>query len=137
MSMGMGGAPKRVIGSSKPMMQTATSLKMAASTDTATKDMKAAADGTKGKTVPSSQTVDNLQPMIMKNKYGLPQVGCMPGCTKDHKHTFEYDYTKNHWDPMDDRPGYFKDFNWELVNKTIDYEKNKPDSSMINFETTG
>jgi carbonic anhydrase len=39
---------------------------------------------------------------------------------------------------MDERPGYFKDFNWELVNKTIDHERNKADCpDLVKFATTG
>lgn len=35
-----------------------------------------------------------------KTKDGLPKVGCMPGCTHDHVHDFDYDYKKNHKDAL-------------------------------------
>ena len=47
----------------------------------------------------------------MCDKSGLPIVGCMPGCSKDHRHAYEQDFSKNIWDPIEERPGYFKDFN--------------------------
>lgn len=51
----------------------------------------------------------------MCDKSGLPVVGCMPGCCKDHRHAYEQDFSKNIWDPIEERPGYFKDFNEELT----------------------
>lgn len=50
----------------------------------------------------------------LKDANGMPIVWCMPNCTKDHRHMFEQDFSKNCYDPIDDRPGYFKSFNEEL-----------------------
>ena len=55
-----------------------------------------------------------------------------PGCTIDHKHIFFQDYTKNHWDPIEERPGYFLEFNEEL-----DANKATNGNYKVKFETTG
>jgi len=52
-----------------------------------------------------------------KDHTGLPVVGCMPGCAKEHDHTYEQDFSKNFQDPLEQRAGYFKDFNAELDQK--------------------
>lgn len=51
-----------------------------------------------------------------KKKDELPVCGCMPGCTKDHKHTFDYDYDKNYLDALNKRPGEFAEYNWMAAN---------------------
>lgn len=65
----------------------------------------------------------------MKDSKGMPVVGCMPGCAHEHKHAYEQDFTKNHWDPLDERAGYFKDFNQELDQK----KKANPDGKDVLF----
>ena len=40
----------------------------------------------------------------------------MPGCTKDHVHNFDYDFTKNYRDALNKRPGEFAEYNWMAAN---------------------
>ena len=40
----------------------------------------------------------------------------MPGCTLDHVHNFDYDYTKNYKDALNQRPGQFAEYNWLAAN---------------------
>jgi|TARA_B110000305_G_C19383822_1_gene611090 hypothetical protein len=40
----------------------------------------------------------------------------MPGCTHNHKHEFDYDYTKNYMDALNRRPGEFVEYNWMAAN---------------------
>lgn len=47
---------------------------------------------------------------------GVPVVGCMPGCTLDHEHNFDYDYSKNYKDALNRRPGEFVEYNWMAAN---------------------
>ena len=97
----------------------------------------AAAQAVARRTTEPVATLAESASAVQRKSSGLPVVACMPGCTKDHKHVFEYDYTKNHCDPIDERPGYFKEFNWELVDKTIKLEKNQASNSIVKFDTTG
>lgn len=69
-------------------------------------------------------SIDNLtrtvKPMMQASKtLGIPKTGCMPGCTLDHHHTFDYDYTKNFKNPEAQRPGEFKGIDWDKVNATL------------------
>lgn len=57
-----------------------------------------------------------VQRMSSGEKVGLPVVGCMPGCTIDHEHNFDYDYSKNYKDAMNRRPGEFVEYNWMAYN---------------------
>ena len=50
----------------------------------------------------------------------MPNVGCMPGCTKttcgkkvcEH----DYDYSKNYMNALNQRPGEFAEYNWLAAN---------------------
>jgi len=52
----------------------------------------------------------------MVNGINLPVVGCMPGCTHKHGHNFDYDYSKNYKDALNQRPGEFSEYNWLAAN---------------------
>lgn len=65
----------------------------------------------------------------------IPVVGCMPGCVKLHKHNYDFDFSKNFKDPIAKRPGYFKEFNRELLNKQLDIELHGA-SDNVKFATT-
>lgn len=74
----------------------------------------------------------SARPQYVKSssKLGLPKVGCMPGCCHDHKHCFEQDYTKNHWDPIEERPGYFHEFNQELDQRKEEFDMGKGEQTV-------
>jgi len=56
----------------------------------------------------------------------MPVVGCMPNCAKGcRKCNFDQDYTKNYMDALEDRPGYFHEFNEELNEKKEDFKKSR------------
>jgi len=65
----------------------------------------------------------------------------MPGCKKNHAHSFDYDYTRNYRDPIDQRPGEYKEINWKIVNdrlQKIEEEKSRAnffEKTMINLRT--
>ena len=50
-----------------------------------------------------------------KKQSWLPVCGCMPGCTKNHICFFDYDYTKDYLDPLDERPGEYKEINHQIA----------------------
>jgi len=70
--------------------------------------------GKKALEVPKVNQGQNFE-RNMIDKSGMPVVGCMPGCAHDHRHVYEQDFSKNIWDPINESPGYFKDFNEELA----------------------
>ena len=51
----------------------------------------------------------------------------MPGCQHDHEHVFDYDYTKNVDDALNERPGEFAEYNWMASN----YEWLKEESKGV------
>lgn len=78
---------------------------------------------------------------VAKKAKFLPVVGCMPNCTKNHKHVFDYNYKMNYRDPIDQRPGEYKEINWKIVNdrmQRIEEEKARADffdKTMITLRT--
>lgn len=54
-----------------------------------------------------------IQPNLVMQKNGLPVVGDMPNSTHDRRKVFEFDFGKSHHDPLEERPGYFKEWNEE------------------------
>ena len=56
---------------------------------------------------PSGRKVNGIQ---------LPVVGCMPGCTHKHEHGYDYDFSKNYEDALNQRPGEFAEYNWLAAN---------------------
>ena len=55
----------------------------------------------------------------------LPIVGCMPGCNHEHQHKFDYDYSKNYRDALNQRPGEFAEYNWLAANFYLLQKENK------------
>ena len=66
---------------------------------------------------------DQIESLVVAKKGGLPVCPCMPGCTKDHKHMFVYDYTKNYRNQIDQRPGEYLEVNWKIVNDAMEKER--------------
>ena len=62
----------------------------------------------------------------------------MPGCTKYHKCIFVQDYSKNHFDSFEERPGYFHEFNLELDDKKQNISKwQRPGQNSTKMDHTG
>ena len=55
----------------------------------------------------------------------LPVVGCMPGCTHQHEHNFDYDYSKNYLNALNQRPGEFAEYNWLAANHFLLQQEKK------------
>ena len=49
----------------------------------------------------------------------------MPGCIHLHRHNFEFNFSKSYLDPLQDRPGYFKEFNEEYDFIKCEFDKEK------------
>ena len=66
---------------------------------------------------------------------GLPKVGCMPNCSKGcYRCNFEQDFSMNYTDPIEKRPGYFKEFNTELEFKKTNFREG---NKQVKIENTG
>jgi hypothetical protein len=76
-----------------------------------------------------------IQPNMVMEKNGLPVVGDMPNSTHDRRMVYEHDFGKNQHDPLEERPGYFKEWNEEH-----DYHKKQSQgmkSNVVKFQNNG
>ena len=84
-----------------------------------------------------------IQPNLVMQKNGVPVVGDMPNSTHDRKKVFEFDFGKCHHDPLEERPGYFKEWNEEyefhkqqsqgMRNNVVKFQNNNQSYDVCTF----